>query len=63
MSRIWSLIAALAIAGIGPAWAQEQSANRTASGKPDTDIRVGVYISVRPEYIGSTSVDPADITT
>jgi hypothetical protein len=26
-----------------------QSVNRTASGQPDTDIRVGVYVSVRPD--------------
>ena len=26
-----------------------QTVNRTASGQPDTDIRVGVYVSIRPD--------------
>ena len=45
----WSLVAALIIACITSAWAQLQSVNRTASGQPDTDIRVGVYVNVRPD--------------
>jgi hypothetical protein len=45
----WSPVAALIIACITSAWAQLQSVNRTASGQPDTDIRVGVYVNVRPD--------------
>jgi hypothetical protein len=45
----WSLVAALIVACITSAWAQPQSVNRTASGRPDTDIRVGVYVNVRPD--------------
>jgi hypothetical protein len=32
-----------------PVFAQVQTVSRTATGQPDTDIRVGVYFSVRPD--------------
>jgi hypothetical protein len=31
------------------AFAQVEAVNRTASGKPHTDIRVGVYVSIKPD--------------
>src|SRR5262245_42699497 len=40
---------ALVIACVASASAQVQTINRTISGKPDTDIRIGVYINVRPD--------------
>ena len=49
MRCLWSLVAALVVAGIASASAQEQSVNRTVSGKPNTDIRVGVYVNVLPD--------------
>ena len=49
MRYLWSVFPALVVACITPASAQVQSVNRTASGQPDTDIRVGVYINVRPD--------------
>src|SRR5215469_67922 len=48
MRRVWSVIAAVVVC-ITSASAQVQSVNRTASGAPDTDIRVGVYVNVRPD--------------
>ena len=30
-------------------WGQAQVVNRTVSGQPDTDIRVGVYVNVKPD--------------
>ena len=49
MRCLWSVFPALVVACITPASAQVQSVNRTASGQPDTDIRVGVYVNVRPD--------------
>jgi hypothetical protein len=46
--RLWSVIAAVVVC-ITSAIAQVQSVSRTASGAPDTDIRVGVYVNVRPD--------------
>src|SRR5262245_8426712 len=43
------IAAAAAVVCITSASAQVQSVSRTASGAPDTDIRVGVYINVRPD--------------
>ena len=40
---------AVVVACITSAPAQAQSVNRTASGHPNTDIRVGVYVNVRPD--------------
>jgi hypothetical protein len=48
MRRLWSVIAAVVVC-ITSASAQVQSVSRTASGAPDTDIRVGVYVNVRPD--------------
>ena len=49
MRCLWSAVPALVVACISSASAQVQSVNRTASGAPDTDIRVGVYVNVRPD--------------
>src|SRR5215469_9120004 len=49
MPRLWSVIAAGVVACTTSASAQEQSVSRVASGEPNTDIRVGVYINVRPD--------------
>src|SRR5262245_52179607 len=50
MRCLWSVIAAAAVVVcITSASAQVQSVSRTASGAPDTDIRVGVYVNVRPD--------------
>jgi hypothetical protein len=49
MRWLWSAVPALVVACISSAPAQEQSVNRTASGQPNTDIRVGVYVNVRPD--------------
>jgi hypothetical protein len=50
MGCLWAVIAAAAVVGcITSASAQAQSVSRTASGAPDTDIRVGVYVNVRPD--------------
>jgi hypothetical protein len=42
-------IAAFLIAGVAPALAQSQTVDRTANGSPGTDIRVGVYVNVKPD--------------
>ena len=49
MDGLWSVISAVVVACITSAPAQAQSVNRTASGAPDTDIRVGVYVNIRPD--------------
>ena len=49
MGGLWSVISAVVVACITSAPAQAQSVNRTASGQPNTDIRVGVYVNVRPD--------------
>ena len=46
---LWSAVAALVSASITFASAQVQRVNRTASGESNTDIRVGVYVNVRPD--------------
>jgi hypothetical protein len=42
-------IAAFLIAGVAPALAQSQIVDRTANGSPGKDIRVGVYVNVKPD--------------
>src|SRR4051812_17636100 len=42
-------IAAFLVAGVAPALAQSQTVDRTANGSPGTDIRVGVYVNVKPD--------------
>jgi hypothetical protein len=49
MHCLWSVVAVVVLGCITPASAQVQNVNRTASGQPDTDIRVGVYVNVRPD--------------
>ena|ERR1700746_1405556 len=49
MRFLWSVIAAVVAAFTTSALAQEQSVSRVASGEPNTDIRVGVYLNVRPD--------------
>ena len=49
MRCLWSVIAAAVVACATSASAQEQSVSRVASGAPNTDIRVGVYVNVRPD--------------
>jgi hypothetical protein len=50
MRCLWSVIAAAAVVVyITSASAQVQGVSRTASGAPNTDIRVGVYVNVRPD--------------
>src|SRR5262245_18622983 len=49
MRWLWSAVPALVVACISSVPAQEQSVNRAASGQPNTDIRVGVYVNVRPD--------------
>jgi hypothetical protein len=49
MRRLWSVIAAVVVAFTTSASAQEQSVSRVARGEPNTDIRVGVYLNVRPD--------------
>jgi hypothetical protein len=47
--RSLSVVGALIVGCTTIASAQVENANRTASGQPDTDIRVGVYVNVRPD--------------
>jgi hypothetical protein len=49
MHCLWSVVAIVVVGCITPALAQVQDVNRTASGQPGTDIRVGVYVNVRPD--------------
>jgi hypothetical protein len=49
MHCLWSVVAVVVVGCITPALAQVQDVNRTASGQPGTDIRVGVYVNVRPD--------------
>jgi hypothetical protein len=49
MRWLWSAVPALVVACISSVPAQEQSVHRAASGLPNTDIRVGVYVNVRPD--------------
>jgi hypothetical protein len=48
MRCLWSVIAVVVASTIA-ASAQVQSVSRVASGQPNTDIRVGVYVNVRPD--------------
>jgi len=49
MNRLLLTHAALVILCGAPVSAQTQTVNRTVSGQPDTDIRVGVYVNVKPD--------------
>ena len=49
MHCLWLVVAIVVVGCITPASAQVENVNRTASGQPDTDIRVGVYVNVRPD--------------
>ncbi len=49
MRCLWSVIAVVVVASTIAASAQVQSVSRVASGQPNTDIRVGVYVNVRPD--------------
>lgn len=49
MGYLWPVITAFMTVATSSALAQVQSINRTVSGQPDTDIRVGVYVNVRPD--------------
>ena len=50
MRCLWSVIAVVVVvASTITASAQVQSVSRVASGQPNTDIRVGVYVNVRPD--------------
>jgi hypothetical protein len=44
-----SLTAAAIVLACAPVAAQGQAVNRTAAGQSGTDIRVGVYVNVRPD--------------
>src|SRR5262249_50387507 len=48
MKALW-LTAALVLTASANTWAQVQVVNRTVNGQPDTDIRVGVYVNVKPD--------------
>jgi hypothetical protein len=49
MKALWLTAAALVLAVSAHSWAQSQVVNRTVNGQPDTDIRVGVYVNVKPD--------------
>jgi hypothetical protein len=49
MRKLPLLVAALSIGCAAPVSAQVQTVNRTANGSPGTDIRVGVYVNVKPD--------------
>ena len=49
MHCLWSVAATLVVAGTTSASAQVPGVNHTASGQPGTDIRVGVYVNIRPD--------------
>jgi hypothetical protein len=49
MRCLWLVIAAAVVACTISASAQEQSVSRVASGAANTDIRVAVYVNVRPD--------------
>ena len=49
VKRLSSSIFAFLISCSPSAWAQVQAVNRTANGPSGTDIRVGVYVSIKPD--------------
>jgi hypothetical protein len=49
MRCLWVVIAVIVVASTTSASAQVQSVSRVASGEANTDIRVGVYVNVRPD--------------
>jgi hypothetical protein len=55
MTRVWKMAptsltaAAMVLACGAPVSAQVETVNRTANGQPGTDIRVGVYVNVKPD--------------
>jgi hypothetical protein len=49
MRKLSLLLAALLIAGSAPVFAQVQTVNRSEHGAPGTDIRVGVYVNIKPD--------------
>ena len=49
MIKIWSATAAALWLLVAPVAAQVQTVDRTASGLPGKDIRVGLYVNVRPD--------------
>jgi hypothetical protein len=49
MRRLWLVGAPVACTTSASAQAQTQSVNRAVSGEPGTDIRVEVYVNIRPD--------------
>src|SRR6266508_2779004 len=49
MNSVWSPATALVLAISSPVLAEIQAVSRTANGQPNTDIRVGVYVNVKPD--------------
>jgi hypothetical protein len=49
MKALWLTAAAFLLTASTAAWAQVQVVNRTINGQPDSDIRVGVYVNVKPD--------------
>jgi len=54
MKSAWLTYVALVVLSSAPVSAQVQTVNRTANGQPDTDIRVGVYVNVKPDCTSGT---------
>ena len=49
MRKLPLLVAVLSIGCGTPGSGQVQTVNRTANGSPGTDIRVGVYVNIKPD--------------
>ena len=49
MKGPWLTAALLILTASMDTWAQVEVVDRTVSGQPDTDIRVGVYVNVKPD--------------
>jgi hypothetical protein len=49
MKGPWLTAALLILTASTDTWAQVEVVDRTVSGQPDTDIRVGVYVNVKPD--------------
>src|SRR6516225_5227143 len=45
----WGPVGMLVCALSGSAFAQVQPVNRTINGQPDSDIRVGVFVNIKPD--------------
>jgi hypothetical protein len=49
MKALWLTVATLILMASADSWAQVQVVNRRVNGRPDSDIQVGIYVSIKAD--------------